>query len=291
MNSSHQFDLEHRLFKDHSQATFISDESNSGSETRSGERKPWSHILIKPTNDSIYRKPTHSYSSLISEAIRLSVKGQLTLAEIYTWLADKFPYFKAAGTGWKNSIRHTLSTNQKFVRVPRPAKESGKGAYWTIRDIDRPVGKLLRKSSFSSKPSEEYSSPRNSSTSGSSEYYELPLINYDFNTTRQIQANQSAHSYHHVYLPPFQSSDKNSQMGVLPTLHPTQDMLYGMDNAYTDHPPQVQYSGSIPRMPLSRESSSLFDDWTASSSISNFKLNPLNLNLPKDVESFIQNSS
>jgi hypothetical protein len=104
MNSSDNFDLEYRLFKEHSQLTVISDETQSGSDNVSGVGKAWSHLLNRPehpSNDNIYRKPTHSYSTLISEAIRLSVKGQLTLNEIYTWLLNKFPYFKAAGTGWK----------------------------------------------------------------------------------------------------------------------------------------------------------------------------------------------
>ena len=103
MNSADHFDLEYRLFKEHSQSTVISDESNSGCESSSGGNKTWSNLLnkLEPHNDGIYRKPTHSYSSLISEAIRLSIKGQLTLNEIYIWLIEKFPYFKAAGTGWK----------------------------------------------------------------------------------------------------------------------------------------------------------------------------------------------
>jgi len=301
MNSADNFDLDYGLFKEHSQSTMISDETHSGSEAISGVAKSWSHVLNQPdrsANDSLYRKPTHSYSSLISEAIRLSVKGQLTLNEIYTWLVDKFPYFKAAGTGWKNSIRHTLSTNQKFVRVPRPAKEPGKGAYWTIRDIDRPTGRLNRKPSYVAKPDDNYVSPRTSSSSGSSDYFEaMPAITYsqDFESSRQIHGDSSPQHYQHVYLPPFQASDKNTHVGLLPTLPPptmalSHEMPYSMDSAYPDYATQTPYS-MIPRMPLSRESSSLFDDWTANSSISNFRLSPLNLNLPKEVESLFPNSS
>ncbi|KAJ2829383.1 hypothetical protein GGI24_002147, partial [Coemansia furcata] len=77
-------------------------------------------------------KPPYSYATLITYALLHHPRKQMTLNEIYNWAMDNYPYFKNAGSGWKNSIRHNLSLNKTFVRIPRPANEPGKGAYWTV---------------------------------------------------------------------------------------------------------------------------------------------------------------
>ncbi|ORX80187.1 fork head transcription factor, partial [Basidiobolus meristosporus CBS 931.73] len=77
-------------------------------------------------------KPPYPYAKLIAQAILTSQTQALTLNEIYTWIVDKYPYYKTATSGWKNSIRHNLSLNKMFLRVPRAINEPGKGSYWTI---------------------------------------------------------------------------------------------------------------------------------------------------------------
>ncbi|KXS11458.1 sloppy paired, partial [Gonapodya prolifera JEL478] len=69
---------------------------------------------------------------IITQAIRSSPSHQLTLNDIYNWVMENYPYYQNAAHGWKNSIRHNLSLNKQFVRVPRPHNEPGKGAYWTV---------------------------------------------------------------------------------------------------------------------------------------------------------------
>ncbi|KAJ1818424.1 hypothetical protein LPJ56_001826 [Coemansia sp. RSA 2599] len=86
-------------------------------------------ISIKPGTSG---KPPYSYATLITFAILRHPRRQMTLSEIYNWIVAHYPYFKTAGAGWKNSVRHNLSLNKTFVRIPRPVNEPGKGAYWTV---------------------------------------------------------------------------------------------------------------------------------------------------------------
>ena len=102
---------EYRLEKGLSQSTVVSSsESIESNHSGSLKSKGWPNAtvkqIVKPTgkHESHFKKPSHSYSNLITEAIKTSPKGQMTLNEIYSWLTEKFPYFQAAGAGWKVSL-------------------------------------------------------------------------------------------------------------------------------------------------------------------------------------------
>lgn len=75
-------------------------------------------------------KPQYSYIGLIAMAILSSAETKLVLSDIYQYILDNYPYFRARGPGWRNSIRHNLSLNDCFIKSGRSA--NGKGHYWAI---------------------------------------------------------------------------------------------------------------------------------------------------------------
>ncbi|KAK9472390.1 fork head domain-containing protein [Dipodascopsis tothii] len=77
-------------------------------------------------------KPPYSYATMISQAILSSEEGKLTLSAIYSWISDHYSFYRHAKSGWQNSIRHNLSLNKAFQKVPRAQDEPGKGMKWTI---------------------------------------------------------------------------------------------------------------------------------------------------------------
>ena len=79
-------------------------------------------------------KPPFSYATMITQAILSNTEGVLSLSEIYDWISKHYAFYRFSKTGWQNSIRHNLSLNKAFEKVPRRPDEPGKGMKWQIAE-------------------------------------------------------------------------------------------------------------------------------------------------------------
>ncbi|SPO22998.1 related to HCM1 - Forkhead transcription factor [Ustilago trichophora] len=141
-----QPDSGHRMSFDYSSKTDSLSVVVSSSENRSMSRwfrsqhfqNVWQNL--DPGNSET--RPPHPYTELIKLCILKQREGKLTLNQLYRDLEEKFPFFaqSAKGKGWKNTLRHNLSTQPYFIKLDREHGQLGKGHYWAYcPDLEKPT--------------------------------------------------------------------------------------------------------------------------------------------------------
>ncbi|XP_077125392.1 forkhead activin signal transducer 3-like [Ranitomeya variabilis] len=91
----------------------------------------------KKKNYQRYPKPPYSYLAMIALVIQKSPEKKLKLTQILEKISEFCPLFKGEYQGWKDSVRHNLSSNDCFRKVLKdPHKPQAKGNFWTV-DVSR----------------------------------------------------------------------------------------------------------------------------------------------------------
>lgn len=89
-------------------------EKNAGTRRKSGEK-------------------SISYTEMIARAIFATSKNMSTLQDIYGFLEAKYPVLQSRAKSWRNSVRHTLSLNECFTKIPRV--NNGKCCFWSVHPV------------------------------------------------------------------------------------------------------------------------------------------------------------
>ncbi|KAJ9109712.1 hypothetical protein QFC19_001942 [Naganishia cerealis] len=86
-------------------------------------------------------KPDLTYATIIYRALAGVDRGRGTLGQVCDWVANEWEWFRMnPESGWQNSIRHNLSLNKAFLKVPRVPEDDpeSKGSVWILDPVHAP---------------------------------------------------------------------------------------------------------------------------------------------------------
>ncbi|VDN09570.1 unnamed protein product [Dibothriocephalus latus] len=72
--------------------------------------------LVEALPASSVAKPPFSFAQLIAQALMSQPSRRLTLAGIYNFISQTYPYYRLYDKGWQNSVRHNLSLSKYFLK-------------------------------------------------------------------------------------------------------------------------------------------------------------------------------
>ena len=107
--------------------------------------------MARPKKASYTRdKPPCSYVALCVMAILNSPRKKLTLSQIYQFVTENFVFYRNTKLQWKNSLRHSLSHNDCFVKDY--SSMSSRCCFWKLHenclDMFKDGSLLRRKQKF-----------------------------------------------------------------------------------------------------------------------------------------------
>ncbi|KAF2221685.1 hypothetical protein BDZ85DRAFT_200737, partial [Elsinoe ampelina] len=75
-----------------------------------------------------------AYAHLLFKCLEAAPNQKMGLRDIYNWMYDNCPRVRDVNNkGWQNSVRHNLSMNKGFEKVPSPCgSTSKKGTMWRL---------------------------------------------------------------------------------------------------------------------------------------------------------------
>ncbi|KAM4026750.1 forkhead activin signal transducer 3-like [Anomaloglossus baeobatrachus] len=153
----------------------------------------------KMKNYQRYPKPPYSYLAMIALVIQSAPDKRLKLSEILEKISEFFPLFNGEYKGWKDSIRHNLSSNACFRKVLKdPHNPQAKGNFWTV-DVSRipPEAMMIQNTAVSRQDTYPHDLAPfiiHGHPYRSSDYNPHPLPNTELNIPGQESAAQASSS-------------------------------------------------------------------------------------------------
>ena len=122
-----------------------------------GEATTSNHDMCRYISETAYSlpdgtgKPPFTYAQLITQALMTEKDSGLLLSDIYSFIHQKYPYYRMENPAWQNAIRHNLTLNDGFEKVGAHLgsnKGGRRGNYWRLKpgyDFTKIIKKRLGK--------------------------------------------------------------------------------------------------------------------------------------------------